>query len=97
MKTPHEIHIRRLSYQDAKRKLVREVESLFFKGIERVRIVHGVGGYVLRNMAIRELSARDYVQIIEGDIPHQNAGQLEIRLLLPDDGLLRELKMGRDA
>ena len=94
MKTPHEIHIRKLSYEDAKRKLIREVESLFLRGVERVRIIHGIGEYVLRKMAIHELSAKDYVQIIENDVPYQNAGQLEIRLLPPDDGLLRELRMG---
>ena len=92
MKAPHEIYIRKLRYEDAKKKLLQEIESLFLKGAERVRIIHGVGEHILRKMAVQELSRLDYIEIIEDENIQKNIGQLEIRLLLPDPELLRQLR-----
>ena len=76
------IYIRKLSYPDAKQKLLQGIESFFFSGCEIVKVVHGVGTYTLRNMAIQELSKLDYVEIIE-DPFSMNPGELKVRLLIP--------------
>jgi dsDNA-specific endonuclease/ATPase MutS2 len=82
-----EIYIRRLRFDEAKHKLLSDLEHLFFQGVTDVEIVHGIGNYVLRNMAIEELKKLDYVAFDDISF-NPNPGSLKIRLLTPDQGLL---------
>ena len=77
------IYIRQLSYFDAKKKLLENIEALFFRGHTKAIIIHGIGTYTLRNMVIEEVSKLDYIKIINNPLS-DNPGQLEIELLVPD-------------
>ena len=85
-----EIYIRKLRYEEAKRLLIREIESFFYQGVEDVSIVHGVGDYILRNMVLQELAKIDYVQILEQ--AHFNPGSLKVRLLIPPKEVLKRIR-----
>ncbi len=77
------IYIRRLTYLDAKKKLLEDIEYLFFRGHTRAKVIHGIGTYTLRKMVVKEISKIDYVKIIENPFSN-NLGELEIELLVPD-------------
>ncbi|HNE20768.1 MAG TPA: Smr/MutS family protein [Turneriella sp.] len=81
-----QIYIRQMRFDDARQKLLREIERHFFAGESEVEIVHGIGDYILRKMAEQELSKLDYVRM--GDSYHTNPGSLRVTLLTPDPGLL---------
>jgi dsDNA-specific endonuclease/ATPase MutS2 len=81
-----QIYIRRMRFDEARQKLLQDIEHLFFAGESEVEIVHGIGDYVLRRMAEQELSKLDYVRM--SDSYHTNPGSLRVTLLTPDLGLL---------
>jgi len=82
-----EIYIRQMKYDDARNKLLREIEHLFFEGTEDVEVIHGIGNYILREMAIKELEKLDYVTI-DLKIFNPNPGSLKVRLLTPEKSIL---------
>lgn len=82
-----------MRFDDARQKLLQEIETHFFAGAAEVEIVHGIGDYVLRRMAEAELSKLDYVRISEAC--HTNPGSLRVTLLTPDPGLLESYR-GKD-
>jgi dsDNA-specific endonuclease/ATPase MutS2 len=84
------IYIRKLRFEEARAKLLREIEHHFFAGASEVEIVHGIGDYVLRRMAEQELKKLDYVSITE--VTNPNPGSLRIKLLVPDPGVLESYR-----
>ena len=82
-----EIYIRKLKYEEAKKKLLLEIENLFFQGISEASIIHGIGNYILRDMVVQEIAKLDYVEIREA--AHFNPGELRIRLLIPSKEVLK--------
>lgn len=84
----HTIYIRKLRYEEARQKFLREIEHAFYKGIREAEIIHGVGTYALRNMVIKEIQSIDYVQI--SDEWNPNPGSLKIILNIPDPGILKK-------
>lgn len=89
---PHiaQIYIRRLRFDEARNKLLNEIERFFFAGEKEVEIVHGIGDYVLRRMVEDELSKLDYVRL--NDSYHTNPGSLRVTLLNPDPGVLERYR-----
>ncbi|HRP70750.1 MAG TPA: Smr/MutS family protein [Turneriella sp.] len=86
-----EIYIRQMHFEDAKHKLLSEIEHLFFEGVCEVEIIHGIGNYILRKMVIAELSKLDYVHLDENHF-NPNPGSLRATLLVPDENLLERYK-----
>ena len=86
-----QIYIRQMRFDEARNKLLSEVERLFFAGESEAEIVHGIGNYVLRKMAISELKKLDYVIIDESGF-NPNPGSLKIRLMIPDPGILERYR-----
>lgn len=85
-----QIYIRQLRYDEARQKLLSEIERLFFAGVREVEIVHGIGDYILRRMAQAELQKLDYVRI--NTEWNANPGILRVTLLTPDEGILAEYR-----
>lgn len=86
-----QIYIRQMRFDEARNKLLAEIERLFFAGEPEVEIVHGIGNYVLRNMAIKELEKLDYVELSAGGY-NPNPGSLKVKLLVPDAGVMERYR-----
>jgi dsDNA-specific endonuclease/ATPase MutS2 len=86
-----QIYIRQMRFDEARNKLLSEIEHHFFAGETEVEVVHGIGDYVLRKMAIAELSQLDYVRVEDSGF-NPNPGSLKVRLLVPDPGLLERYR-----
>lgn len=80
-----------MRFDEARNKLLSEIERYFFAGETEVEVVHGIGNYILRKMAIAELSQLDYVRV-EDSAFNPNPGSLKVRLLVPDPGLLERYR-----
>lgn len=85
-----QIYIRQLRYDEARQKLLSEIERLFFAGEREVEIVHGIGNYILRRMAEEELKKLDYVRV--NTEWNANPGILRVTLLTPDWGILEQYR-----
>lgn len=85
-----QIYIRQMRFDEARQKLLQEIESFFFAGEKEVEIIHGIGDYILRRMAEQELGRLDYVRLVGGF--HANPGSLRVSLLTPDPGLLESYR-----
>jgi len=83
-----QIYIRQMHYEEARTKLLREIESQFFAGTQEVEVVHGIGNYILRRMAEQELGNLDYVEILSPGC-YANPGSMRVRLLVPDAGTMQ--------
>ncbi len=57
-----EIYIRKLKYDEAKLKLMIELDSLYLKGIKKVYIIHGKGKGILKNMVHNYLQKQPFVE-----------------------------------
>lgn len=88
MQALSQIYIRQMRFDEARNKLLREIEKFFFAGESEVEIVHGIGNYVLRKMAIAELAKLDYVRIEDSGF-NPNPGSLKVSLLTPDPGIMQ--------
>ncbi len=76
------IYLRRLTLDRARAKLLHEIELYFARGYEKVKVIHGVGTYVIHNMVVEEIAKIDYVEHIQTPLSF-NDGELYIRLLIP--------------
>lgn len=85
-----QIYIRKMRFDDARQKLLREIEHYFYAGESEVEIIHGIGEYVLRKMAETELAKLDYVRL--SDSYHTNPGALRVTLLIPDPCILQSYR-----
>ncbi len=75
-----------MRFDEARNKLLSEIERLFFAGESEVEIVHGIGNYILRKMVLLELAKLDYVSISDSGF-NPNPGSLKVKLLVPDPGV----------
>lgn len=82
-----QIYIRQMRFDEARNKLLADIEKFFFAGETEVEIVHGIGNYILRKMVIAELAKLDYVRINDSGF-NPNPGSLKVQLLSPDPGIL---------
>lgn len=83
-----QIYLRLLSYDEARRKLLREIEQAFLEGVEEVEIIHGVGSYILAKMVREELAKISYVVPLDNSL-HYNPGACRYQLLVPSKESLR--------
>ncbi|MDH5717982.1 MAG: Smr/MutS family protein [Spirochaetia bacterium] len=84
------IYIRKLRFQEAKEKFLREVEKAFINGIKEIEVIHGIGTYTLRKMVIEEVSKLDYADIDNSNIFFSNPGSLRLLLFPPESHLLNK-------
>ena len=84
-----QIHLRKLRFEPARKKLLEEIDAAFMKGESMVEIIHGIGTYTLRTMVLDELEKVDYARILESDF-HYNPGSMLIELLVPEQGILNK-------
>lgn len=77
------IYIRKLRYQEAKNRLLHELDKAFANGYLEAEIIHGIGTYTLRKMVEEEIAKLDYVR----PCSHQpNPGAYHVQFLqIPDD------------
>ena len=83
------VHIRKLRFEEARRKLLAEIESAFVNGVSLLEVVHGVGTYTLRRMVETEVEKLDYVRVRDNDF-NANPGTLKLEILLPEQNILKE-------
>jgi len=57
-----EIHLRRLTIDEASFKLDKYLNDAFMAGITRVRVIHGKGTGILRNAIHRQLSSHPLIK-----------------------------------
>ena len=57
-----EIHLRRLTIDEASLRLDKYLDNAFMAGISRVRIVHGKGTGILRNAIHRQLGSHPLIK-----------------------------------
>ena len=88
MQALSQIYIRQMRFDEARNKLLSEIEKFFFAGESEVEIVHGIGNYILRKMVITELAKLDYVRVEDSGF-NPNPGSLKVRLLTPDPGIMK--------
>jgi DNA-nicking Smr family endonuclease len=84
VKSMREVYIRKMRFEEARRKLERELDKAFLEGETLVEVVHGVGEEVLKKMTIEFVSSRDYLRIFQ--VPsfiHQNPGSTKVEILSP--------------
>ncbi len=81
-----------MNYEEAKAKLLHDIEKYFFAGVEEVKIIHGIGTYTLRKMVLESIAEIDHAQIIQNKFVFNDPGSIRIRLLVPDEELLNSVK-----
>ena len=85
-----EIHIRRMSYDDARMKLENELNDAFMCGERRVHVVHGVGQGKLKSMAQRVIAGYDFCQVVPDErVLNYNAGVMVVDVFPPSRAELR--------
>ncbi len=78
----HELHLRRLPVDEAIFKLDHFLNSAFLLGLPQVRIVHGKGTGILRQVVHEELSKHPLVKSFRlGDFCEGGAGVTVVELL----------------
>lgn len=85
-----QIYIRRMRFDDARQKLLREIEHHFIAGEKEVEVIHGIGEYILRRMVEAEVHKLDYVELDTSF--HTNPGSVRLKLLSPDSSILARYK-----
>ncbi len=59
------IHIRKLRWDEARLKLMRELDTLYLQGIRKVKIIHGKGAGKLRKMVREYLAKQPFIEKFE--------------------------------
>lgn len=78
-----EIYIRQMRYEQAKQKLINELEKHYRMKTQTVRIIHGIGQCILREMVIEEVKEISYVKIKE-DFFEDSPATLLLEIFPPD-------------
>ena len=68
-----EIYIRRLHYEQAELKLKKELDELYMQEYKKIRIVHGKGQGILRQMTQDYLALQPFVKKFY-EAPHFSGG-----------------------
>lgn len=82
------IYLRKLRYEEARSKLLSELEKAFMAGETCVEVVHGIGTYTLKKMVEKEVAQIDYVDILES----QNPGSALLEVYPPEPHILRQYR-----
>lgn len=83
------IYIRKLRFEEARRKFLREIEQAFLAGESEVEVIHGIGTYTLRRMVEDEAGRLDYVYV-QDTTGHLNPGSVRLTLLSPGQDMLNK-------
>lgn len=79
------IYIRKLSYNEAKEKLIKEIQEAFLNGEKEIEVIHGIGEGILKKMTIEYVKSQTYLKLIESpDFVYNNPGSTRIEILSPD-------------
>jgi len=70
----NEICIRQLPYEAAELKLKKELDEYYMKKVNRVRIIHGKGGGVLKKMVQEYLAVQPFIKKYY-DAPYYEGGR----------------------
>ena len=79
-----EIYIRKMSYEDARYKLERELHDAFMEGESLVEIVHGIGEGILKRMAEEFVAQSDFLRLSPRDPLFYNPGATRVDVLIPN-------------
>lgn len=83
-----QIYIRQMRYEEARAKLLQEIEMAFADGIEILEIVHGIGSYTLAQMVKRECQKIPYL-VLKEDLFYFNPGSVRYEVLIPHKDKLK--------
>ena len=83
--TVKEIYIRRLPLEEAREVFLRELEKAFLQGYTYIKVVHGIGKGVLKNMVEEEISKMPYAKLL-----YTNLGESYIELYPPSKDILKK-------
>lgn len=72
-----------MRFEEARKKLLNEIESAFFNRYDYLEVIHGIGTYTLRKMVEAEAAKIDYIELVD-DSFNLNPGTIKIRLLIPE-------------
>lgn len=81
-----EIYIRKMRRENAKNKFIDELEKHYSNREKEVKIIHGIGNYVLREMLLEEIKSINYVEIVE-DFFEESTASLLLKIHSPDKKL----------
>lgn len=84
-----EIRLRKLSYGQARDKLVSQLNTAFIKGIKRVFVIHGIGEGKLKELTANVVKELNLGSIVEQTMEY-NPGVTIIDLNPPDPGKLKQ-------
>ena len=86
------IYIRKMRYEDARKKLETEVQAAFLRGETWLEIVHGIGEGKLRQLVVDFFSASDSLGEVETAPENTwvNPGSTMVRLYPPSRMNLRQ-------
>lgn len=83
-----EIHIRKLRWAEARRKLEDELNNAFVSGQRHVRVVHGIGMYRLKALTSEVVAELGLGRVLP-DLLSRNPGTTDVELQPPPDQVLR--------
>ena len=86
----HKIYIRKLRFEDAKKKFLNEIEKCFARGVQYVEVIHGIGSYILRNMVIDEINKINYVELASDQDFNTNPGSIKLIIRTPEKSILNK-------
>lgn len=79
-----EIYIRRMKPSEARPRLEAELNRAFMDGLERVRVVHGIGDGVLRRLVREVVAEYDFCAVFESPLSElENPGATQVDLYPP--------------
>ena len=84
-----EVYIRKMKFEEARKKFLQELEFAFAKGHSQIEVIHGIGDYILRNMVHNEVAKIDYAEMQEPTLV-SNPGSSIVKLLGPDQSVLKK-------
>ncbi len=77
----NEIYIRKLGYEEAKIKLMVELDKLYLSGAERIKIIHGKGKGILKKMVEEYLSKQPFVKKYHTGLFYEGGAGVTIAVL----------------
>ncbi len=81
--TRREIYIRLMRFEEARNKLLAEIEKAFLDGVKEIEVIHGIGSYTLHDMVLEECKRIAYLKPISATF-HPNPGSTLFEVLSPE-------------
>ncbi|MCE9501442.1 MAG: Smr/MutS family protein [Leptospira sp.] len=77
-----EIYIRKMRYEEAERKLEREIHEAFMEGETIVNIIHGIGEGILKKMVHEFVRSSGFLKVYDiSDWIQPNPGSTKVEIL----------------